>query len=243
MRSRVLHMIMLILLPAISMVSCKHEVPEPLATEEPTDPTDPTNPGTSNCDPNVVYFQRDVLPILVSNCAISGCHDAATRQEGVQLTDYTNVMNTGEIEPGDPEDSELYEMITEDDEDERMPKAPRPRLSAEQIGLIKKWIQQGAKDLTCTDNTACNTQNVTFSGTIKPIFTKYCTGCHSGAAPTGGINLTLYNDASGVAKSGRLVGAITHANGFVPMPQGGAKLPQCEIDKIKAWVNAGSPNN
>jgi hypothetical protein len=39
------------------------------------------------------------------------------------------------------------------------------------------------------------------------------------------------------------VGAITHAPGFTPMPQGGAKLPACEIAKIKAWVDAGSPNN
>ncbi len=237
---------LLSLLLTVSIVSCKHDVPEPLVTEEPTDPTDPTDPtgpGTNNCDPNVVYFQRDVLPILVSNCAISGCHDATTKQEGVQLTDYTSIMRTADIKPGDPEDSELYEMITEDDEDERMPLAPRAPLSSEQIALIRKWITQGAKDLTCSDNTACNTDNVTFSGTIKPIFAKYCTGCHSGATPTGGINLTLYADASGVAKSGRLVGAITHASGYVPMPQGGAKLPACEIAKIQAWVTAGSPNN
>ncbi|NDK56634.1 c-type cytochrome domain-containing protein [Pontibacter fetidus] len=240
MRPRVLPLMLLYLLLAITIVGCKHEVPEPLGTEEPTDPTDP---GAGNCDPDVVYFQRDVLPILVSNCAVSGCHDATTKQDGVQLTDYESVMRTGDIKPGDPEDSEVYEMITEDDEDERMPKAPRPRLSTAQIGLIKKWIQQGAKDLTCTDNTACNTTNVSFSGTIKPIFAKYCTGCHSGTAPTGGINLTLYTDAAGVAKSGRLVGAVTHASGFVPMPQGGAKLPQCDIDKIKVWVNAGAPNN
>ena len=246
MRIRLTTIMLLSLLLAIVIVSCKHDVPEPLVTEEPTDPTDPTdptNPGTNNCDPDVVYFQRDVLPILISNCAISGCHDAGTRQEGVQLTDYTSVMRTAEVKAGNPGDSELYEVITEDDPDKRMPKAPRAPLSSGQITLIRKWIQQGAKDLTCTDNTACNTTNVTFSGTIKPIFTKYCTGCHSGAAPTGGINLTLYTDASGVAKSGRLVGAITHAPGFAPMPQGGAKLPQCEIDKIKAWVNAGSPNN
>ncbi|MEJ8757159.1 c-type cytochrome domain-containing protein [Pontibacter sp. H259] len=242
MRIRLLSIMLLSLLLTISIVSCKHDVPEPLVTEEPTDPTDPTDPVTNNCDPNVVYFQRDVLPILVSNCAISGCHDAATRREGVQLTDYTSVMQTAEVRPGDPGNSELYEMITEDDPEERMPLGRAP-LSSEQIALIRKWITQGAKDLTCTDNTTCTTTNVTFAGTIKPIFSKYCTGCHSGTAPSGGINLTVYNDAAGVAKSGRLVGAVTHAAGFKPMPQGGSKLPQCDIDKIKAWVTAGAPNN
>lgn len=239
MRIRLIPIILLSLLLPITIVSCKHEVPEPLDTEEPVDPNDPV---TNNCDPNVVYFQRDVLPILVSNCAVSGCHDATTKQKGVQLTDYTSVMRTGDIKPGNPEDSELYEMITEDDEDERMPLG-KPPLSSAQITLIRKWIQQGAKDLTCKDNTACNTTNVTFAGTIKPIFAKYCTGCHSGAAPTGGINLTIYSHAAGVAKSGRLVGAITHASGYVPMPQGGAKLPSCEIAQIQEWVEAGAPNN
>ncbi|MBB6610801.1 c-type cytochrome [Pontibacter sp. Tf4] len=235
--------LLLSILLTMSIAGCKHDVPEPIVTDEPTDPTDPTGPGSGKCDPNVVYFQRDVLPVLVSNCAISGCHDATTRQDGVQLTDYASVMRTAEIEPGDPEDSELYERITEDDPEDRMPLAPRAPLSSAQIALIRKWIEQGAKDLTCTDNTACNTTNVTFSGTIKPIFSKYCTGCHSGAAPTGGINLTIYDHAAGVAKSGRLVGAVTHAAGFEPMPQGGAKLPACEINQIKAWVDAGAPNN
>ena len=229
--------VLVLLLLALYIQACKHEIPEPVATEEPID--EPVN----NCDPNLVYFQRDVLPILISNCALSGCHDATTRQNGVQLTDYNSVMQTADIEPGDPGDSELYEVLVEEDEEDRMPLAPRPRLPASQIEVIRKWISQGAQNLTCTDNTTCNTANITFAGTIQPILQKNCVGCHSGSAPSGNVNLSAFAGVKTVATNGKLVGVVSHAPGFVPMPQGGAKLSDCDITKIKDWVNAGAPNN
>jgi hypothetical protein len=46
-----------------------------------------------------------------------------------------------------------------------------------------------------------------------------------------------------VADNGKLVGAITHAAGFLPMPQSAPKLSDCNINKIKDWVNRGALNN
>jgi len=221
----------------IGVQACKHDIPEPLGGEEPIE-----EPG-GNCDPNTVYFERDVLPILISNCALSGCHDANSRQDGVQLTDYESVIRTADINPGKPDDSELYEVLVEDDVDDRMPLAPRSPLPASQIEVIRKWISQGAKNLTCTDNTTCSTENITFSATIQPILQKNCLGCHSGATPSGNVNLSTYAGVQKVATNGKLVGVVSHAAGFIPMPQGGAKLSDCDITKIKEWVNAGAPNN
>src|SRR5687767_10619889 len=45
------------------------------------------------CHPDTIYFFKDVLPILVSNCAKSGCHDAVTHEEDLILTSYDQVMN------------------------------------------------------------------------------------------------------------------------------------------------------
>lgn len=55
---------------------------------------------------------------------------------------------------------------------------------------------------------------------------------HYYALPTNGINGVPY-----------LVGNIRHDAGFPAMPQGGAKLDDCKIALIKAWVDAGAPNN
>lgn len=131
--------------------ACKHDPFLEDDTFTPVDTTD-VNPGdTTNmgtpCDPDVVYFDQQVLPILRSNCALSGCHDAATAQEEVILTSYENVMQTAEIVPFDLNESKLYEVITDDDPEDRMPPSPNTPLNSEQVQLIAKWILQGAKDL------------------------------------------------------------------------------------------------
>ena len=57
------------------------------------------NQTLPTCDSTVVNFTRDVQPIFVANCAISGCHDATTRQNGIDLSQYndakTSVGNSG----------------------------------------------------------------------------------------------------------------------------------------------------
>jgi mono/diheme cytochrome c family protein len=76
-----------------------------------------------------------------------------------------------------------------------------------------------------------------------PLLQSNCNGCHSQAALSGGVNLEGHNRVKIFADNGRLLGAVSHAAGFSPMPKGGSKLPDCEINKIKSWINAGSPDN
>ncbi len=206
------------------------------------------NPGNGDtlnlgipCDPDSVYFQNDILPLLVSNCAISGCHDAETHEEGIILSTYEDVMNDHDdlIDPGDANDSELYEQLFEDDDD-RMPPPPNAPLSAAEKDLIYTWIEQGAHNNHCED---CDTSNVTYTGTIQPVISAFCLGCHSGASPSGDIDLSDYTGISTVAANGSLVGAVNHEAGFVSMPYGGSWLPQCQIDQITIWVEAGFPND
>ncbi len=92
-------------------------------------------------------------------------------------------------------------------------------------------------------NSGCDTANVTFAATIRPILQLSCTSCHAGGNPPGQVNLSNYSGVKAAADNGKLVGSITHASGFSAMPEGGAKLPDCTINKIKAWVNSGAPNN
>ncbi len=231
---------------------CKHQ---PLFDDDglgPIDSMDTTDtlviidtiPDGIPCDPDTVYFETDILPILVSNCAMSGCHNAASHEEDIILDNYQNVVNTGEVEPFNPGESKLYEAITETDPDKKMPPPPNAALSQAQIQLIAKWINQGAQNLTCNPNYGeCNTTDVRYSSFIKPVVDTYCKGCHSGNAPSGGIGLATYDGVKTVALNGKLLGTISWAAGFQKMPQGGNKLDACTISKFEAWIAAGAPEN
>ncbi|HYE54084.1 MAG TPA: c-type cytochrome domain-containing protein [Chitinophagaceae bacterium] len=219
--------------------ACKHEIPQPGTggggngggggvEPEPTVP----------CSPDTVYFQQAILPILVSNCAVPGCHDATTQEEGYVFTNYQNVMKV--VRPGRPRDSELYEVITENDPDDRMPRPPRSPLTTAQIAAIEKWIRQGARNNSCAS--ACDTSSVTFSGSVQPLLQTYCTGCHSGANASGGINLTTFAGVKTQIDNGKLWAAINHT-GPRPMPMGGNKLSDCNIARIGIWIRNGAPNN
>jgi hypothetical protein len=216
--------------------ACKHELPAPPTGGGGGGTTDSTI--TASCSPDTVYFQQAILPILVSNCAVPGCHDAITREEGYNFTTYENVMKV--VRPGRPGDSELYEVITDPDPDDRMPLRPRPPLTPTQIAAIEKWIRQGAKNNSCT--TGCDTSSVRFASTVQPVLQTYCTGCHSGSSASGGINLTAYAGVKAQIDNGKLWASINHT-GPKPMPLGGNKLSQCNISKIGIWIRNGAPNN
>lgn len=198
------------------------------------------------CDPDTAYFIKDVLPILLSSCGKSGCHDA-TAQEGVRLDSYAATMASGVITPFNPGDSELWEKINETDPEDIMPPPPDAPLDAARKEIIRKWIEQGALDLTCDET--CDTTNVTFTGTIWPdIIQKHCLGCHTGAGASGGVRLDSYDNVRSHAliptgQPGSLLGAITHAAGNSPMPQNQGMLSDCKIAQVKKWINDGTPNN
>jgi hypothetical protein len=92
--------------------------------------------------------------------------------------------------------------------------------------------------------TPCDTTNVTYTSTIVGIINTYsCLSCHSGGTPIGGFSLEDYSHVKAKVDDGRLFGAINHSPGFTPMPNGLPKMNQCDIDKVKAWIDAGAPNN
>lgn len=91
--------------------------------------------------------------------------------------------------------------------------------------------------------TTCNTDNVTFSGTVNPLITTNCLPCHSASRRSGGISLEGYESVKASAQSGDLLGVITHATGYSPMPRGATKLANCDIESIKKWIDDGTPQN
>ena len=90
---------------------------------------------------------------------------------------------------------------------------------------------------------SCDTVNMTYSANVKPILQANCYSCHGNGQVNGNVTLDSYAGVKAVADNGKLIGVITHAAGFPQMPQGGSKLSDCNINKIKDWINRGTPNN
>jgi len=227
--------------------SCKHD---PFNNGiDPTDtipnPVDTTMPPPVGipCSPDSVYFQNQILPILVSNCTQSGCHNAQDHQEGIILTSYASMVQTVEnATSNDPDDNEMLEAILETDPDKRMHEPPNAPLTAAQIALISQWLAQGGKNNGCDENFGgCDTVAVSYNAFIQPLVQARCVGCHSGSVPQGGIDLTTYTNVRTQALNGKLYNSVSRNTNW--MPKGGAKLDACTQQKIKSWVDAGAPQN
>ena len=122
-------------------------------------PEDPASglPNVVVADPS---FSRDVQPILTARCATGGCHSAASRQSGLDLTpaaSYDALVNQISVssserllrvKPGDAANSWLVRRIEADparrEHLPRMPLAITP-LTDNQIATIVNWINQGAR--------------------------------------------------------------------------------------------------
>lgn len=245
MKRNIVYTIFLVLTIAL-IAACQHKYNGPLPAN--ADSSAIGNGGGNGVDTNGnntadtgICFSRDILPIFISNCAKAGCHDAITRAEGYQLTDYNSIVSKKFV-PGNASATEIYEKIMDDDPKDIMPPPPAAPLTAVQKSLIQRWINEGAKNTNnCGNN--CDTNNFTFTADIKPIMDKYCKGCHSGSGAYAGIVLDNYTDVATSTKDGLLLGSIKHEFGFKAMPQGGNKLSDCEIRQVEKWIESGTLNN
>jgi mono/diheme cytochrome c family protein len=94
--------------------------------------------------PAAVDFKRDVLPILEAKCI--ACH--GTKKQGkLDLRTRAAMLkggNTGPaIEPGKPDKSLLIELIHFN---EMPPKKTKERVTADELKLLKAWIEAGAPE-------------------------------------------------------------------------------------------------
>lgn len=197
----------------------------------------PVNQRTG--DPSIC-FERDILPIFISNCAKSGCHDAASHESGYSLDNYANIMKKG-IVPGNVAASRIWESVAiKEFGIEPMPQGA-PGLSAADLYLLRRWIETGAVDSGACNST-CDSNNASYSTGIQPLMQRYCTGCHNSTSAPGG-SLTDYASVREAAVNGNMIGNISHLPGYNPMPTTGVMLTTCEIAQVKKWVAAGAQNN
>ena len=111
------------------------------------------------------------------------------------------------------------------------------------IILIQSCSRNNVEKATGGTN-PCDTSQVSFQRDIEPILINYCYQCHSNnnIVFSNGVSLEGYDNFKGWCQSGYVLGDITRAPGFTPMPYGKPKITDCAINKITAWINQNFPN-
>ncbi|HEX3999111.1 MAG TPA: PSD1 and planctomycete cytochrome C domain-containing protein [Pirellulales bacterium] len=91
-----------------------------------------------------IDFHKEVAPILASTCV--KCHANAKHEGGFSIEDRAAVLKGGDtgatVVPGKSEESLLIRLVSGLDSDRVMP-AKGPRLTPDQIGVLRAWIDQG----------------------------------------------------------------------------------------------------
>lgn len=196
----------------LTLNSCKHDSTPPVIDE--------------NAIKDTVYFYDEVLPIIQSNCAYSGCHAG---DKNPDLINYSGIMKL--VKPGDPQNSRLYTYAIGSE----MPPAPKTPLNLDQVTSIYGWIKQGAME----NSEPCDTSLYTFNTAILPIIKKNCTGCHN----TGSANGEITNYSQISSKAATILGRISGQNGSIMPPSPAKPLSDCKITKFSNWITNGKQND
>jgi hypothetical protein len=106
--------------------------------------------GNARAESVAVDFNRDIRPIISKNCFACHGQDGAHRATKLRLDRRDSALKEQKsgataIVPGRTTQSELIRRITARDEAERMPpKETGNHLTAAQIALLTRWIDEGA---------------------------------------------------------------------------------------------------
>jgi mono/diheme cytochrome c family protein len=114
--------------------STPQEVPTETVEIAPTE-------GAAGAPAVTVSFTNDIVPIIQSRCV--NCHGGDRVEKELLMRTYDEIMAGSEngpvILPGDPVNSKLVELVT----NQKMPKRG-PKLTPPQVQLITEWVAAGA---------------------------------------------------------------------------------------------------
>jgi mono/diheme cytochrome c family protein len=170
-----------------------------------------------------ISFTKQIAPLIVGRC--NNCHIRNTRG-GFSMATYA-ALKKGSTEsgtvftPGKGEGSRLIEVLQSGD----MPRGGAP-LKPEEIALVSKWIDEGAKFDGTDENAqiaasvpetnqpqqpalqvtqASGKESVQFVRDLAPIVVSTCIDCHGGMQPAGRLNLTTFAGLLRGGDSGQIV--------------------------------------
>jgi len=206
--------------------------------------------GVVSGDEPAPNFQRDVEPILRTNCY--RCHGEETRKAELNLSSAAGLQRGGEsgriVESGKPEESLLFEMV----EGGLMPPEDEKQLTRAEIQVISQWIAAGAS--LGTEGDMHPAQSVT-QHDVTPILLRRCTVCHGAQLVEGELDL---RSRAGMIEGGRsgpaLVPGKPDESGIVSRVRERLCPPEKDIGEagiepmtgderqvVEEWISLGAP--
>jgi len=168
-----------------------------------------------------VSFDKQIKPLLTRNCA--GCHQPASRQAGLSLATFADFQKGGNkgpaFTPGNPDKSVVISYVTGEIKPQ-MPFGGKP-LPDEQIELLKRWIQEGAKDDSAAAPDTVPTAPIKYHA--PPVITALAFSPDSKLMAVSGYHEILLHDLSKPAESSlvaRLPGLSERIHSLVFTPDG-----------------------
>ena len=199
-------------------------------------------------------FETHIYPLFEANCL--SCHGASQPQRDLDLTTHESTLQGGKsgpaLVPGSPLESLLLEKLNSG----AMPLGG-DRLSDDQIDLVRRWIEDGARRVEREAETAAVASAEVVAGheTVTTILNVKCLLCHGRRNQEGGLNLQtraslLNGGVSGPAvvpgkpDESLLIQRIENSD--MPPVKDQARLSvravtSAELERLRAWISAGAP--
>ncbi|MFN8242679.1 MAG: hypothetical protein U0X40_01385 [Ferruginibacter sp.] len=167
-------------------------------------------------------FRSDVVPIIVSgNC---GCHNNGQGTRAVQFSHADTVFYDAILS--------RVSLFSAWVNGGTHPGAGAIDFTSTQKTIIKKWIDEGAKD----DGGGCTvTGTITYTKNILPLYNTTCKGstCH------GGIAVAL--DYSKMVAKKSVLTDMMNSGGTTGHPGGTLSLSTCTVNTFNSWISQGQP--
>ncbi|MEP0844333.1 MAG: hypothetical protein HRF43_16665 [Phycisphaerae bacterium] len=125
-------------------MNAKPPGPQPPPAAAMAAPSMPPKPEAPQAGAPPINYADHILPIINDKCA--GCHNPDKSRGGLVLVTYNDLMQGGSsgkvVEPGSPDGSRLYLLVSHKEEPYMPPKADK--LDEARLTTIRKWIEGGA---------------------------------------------------------------------------------------------------
>jgi len=189
-----------------------------------------------NFAPDTSELTKQAVTLLSNRCA--SCHNEATGATtggGVlNMRDPAIIVATGLAFAGRATQSPLYNAVSTN----RMPKNGVAFTTAEK-NLIRQWIDTDlANNIRPLVGGVVPVLTPTFASLNRHIFATRCLLCHGGSLGVrDDVNVSTYNGVRAAAEG------IYEQTLEGEMPQRFPALTNFEVETIRAWIDAGRPNN
>jgi len=205
--------------------------------------------GEAVADESAPVYEAGMRDVLAARCV--ACHDSKRREGGLDLSSPEGLLSGGDsgavIDRAKPAASLLLERVVSGE----MPPKDSSALSANQLAVVRHWLEGGAKFRTPPKERRLTEHDVI------PILLLRCTACHGTRRQDGGLDLRTRESILKGGNSGpvvvperpaesRLVKRVRHEE----MPPrrllvsvSVKPMTESELSTIESWIRAGLPES